>query len=123
MYMKILIVEDDEMLNKAMKYQLEQQGMQTESCGCGDEAYYMAVQSNYDVIILDRMIPELDGLSVLKKIRTAGVLTPVIMVTAMSGVDDRIDGLENGADDYLVKPFEMRELTARIKALGRRPGD
>lgn len=119
--MKLLIVEDDEMLMKAMRYQLEQLGMQIECCSYGDEAYYMAVESNYDVIILDRMIPEMDGLSVLKKIRAAGVLTAVIMVTAMSGVDDRIDGLESGADDYLTKPFEMRELIARIKALGRRP--
>jgi len=121
--MKVLVVEDDEMLKKAMRYQLEQAGMQIEDCSFGDEACFMALQANYDVIILDRMIPELDGLSVLKKIRKEGVLTPVIMVTAMSGVDDRIDGLESGADDYLVKPFEMRELTARIKALGRRPNE
>lgn len=119
--MKILIVEDDERLKNAMEYQLKTLGMQTEGCTSGDEAIYMITNTEYDVVILDRMIPEVDGLNVLRQVRKEGILVPVIMVTAMSGVDDRIDGLEGGADDYLVKPFEMRELVARIRALGRRP--
>lgn len=119
--MKLLIVEDDETLCKAMAFQLKQSGIQTEVCHSGDEAYYRIMNAEYDIVILDRMLPEMDGLTVLKKIRTKGIKVPTIMVTALGGVEDRIGGLEGGADDYLVKPFEMRELIARVKALARRP--
>ena len=82
----------------------------------------MARRGEYDVIILDRMVPGMDGLSMLKALRASGVSTPVIFLTAVSGVDDRVEGFEAGADDYLVKPFAFSELAARLNALGRRPG-
>lgn len=121
--MKLLLVEDDEVLRSAMKYQLKKLQMTIDECSAGDEALYFLGQCEYDVIILDRMLPEVDGITILKRIREKQIHTPVIMVTAMGSVDHRIEGLEVGADDYLVKPFEMRELVARIHALSRRPSE
>jgi two-component system OmpR family response regulator len=87
----------------------------------GREALSAATFGPYDVIVADRMIPKLDGLSLVKAIRAAGVMTPVIFLTALGGIDDRVEGLESGADDYLIKPFAFSELLARVNALGRRP--
>ncbi len=81
----------------------------------------LAAGETYDVIVLDRMLPEIDGLSILRTIRASKVQTPVLLLTAMGGIDDRVEGLETGADDYLVKPFAFAELLARINALSRRP--
>ena len=114
--MRILLVEDDKELCGTIKLQLEQDGYETDCCGQGQEAFYYASEYPYDVIILDRMLPQMDGLSVLQGLRRMGITTPVIITTALDGVNDRIDGLDAGADDYLVKnctgsslPFLQRQ--------------
>lgn len=119
--MRLLLIEDDKKLSAAVSRQLEKQGYQTDLCDSGENALYYLTQTVYDVIILDRMLPVLDGLTILEIIRKKGITTPVIMVTALNGISDRIDGLDAGADDYLVKPFAIEELSARIRALTRRP--
>ena len=113
--MRILLVEDDKILCSTVAMQLEQAGYQVDQCYRGDDALYYATEYPYDVLILDRMLPSLDGLSLLQAIRQKSVMTPVIITTA-------IDGLDAGADDYLVKPFAVEELLARIRAVTRRPG-
>lgn len=119
--MRILIIEDDIKLCDTLSIQLEHQGYHIDKCYSGEDALYYALGHVYDILILDRMLPVLDGLSILQLIRKKGISTPTIMVTAMNGLNDRIDGLDAGADDYLVKPFEVEELFARIRALLRRP--
>lgn len=119
--MRVLMIEDDKDLCDAVSYQLKEDGYAIDVCHNGADALFYAMQGSYDAIILDRMLPELDGLSILKRIRLKNITTPVIMVTAMDGITDRIDGLDSGADDYLVKPFDVMELSARIRALVRRP--
>ena len=121
--MRILFVEDDKELCDAIKLQLEQAGYVTDCCCQGQEAFYYAAEYPYDVIILDRMLPQMDGLSVLGGLRRMNITTPVIITTALDGINDRIDGLDAGADDYLVKPYAVGELLARIRALTRRPGN
>lgn len=119
--MRLLIIEDDEKLCHTMKKQLERADYTVDLCNTGDDALYYISKQLYDLIILDRMLPYLDGLSILQQIRKKEITTPVIMVTALAGINDRIDGLDTGADDYLTKPFVMEELLARIRALLRRP--
>lgn len=119
--MKILIVEDDDDLRRVIADKLEKDGYQVEGCGTGGDALYYIDSAPYDIILLDRMLPEVDGMTLLNEIRSRGLNTPVIMVTAMNGINDRVDGLDMGADDYLVKPFAVEELEARIRALLRRP--
>jgi two-component system OmpR family response regulator len=87
----------------------------------GRDGLYLATENSYDVLIVDRMIPKMDGLSLVKALRSAKVLTPVLFLTTMSGIDDRVEGLEGGGDDYLVKPYAFSELNARVNALARRP--
>lgn len=120
--MRILFVEDDAALCAALKIHLEKSGYTVDICQNGNDALFYALQNVYDVMLLDRMLPELDGLTLLQTIRSKGIQTPVIMATAMDTVSDRILGLDCGADDYLVKPFDVQELLARIRALVRRPG-
>ena len=120
--MRILLVEDDKELCEAIKLQLEKAGYETDGCGSCQEAFYYAAEFPYDVILLDRMLPQMDGLSVLNGLRRMGVATPVIITTALDGINDRIDGLDAGADDYLVQPYAPGELLARIRAVTRRPG-
>lgn len=115
------MIEDDQDLCLALSVTLKKEGYIVDTCMRGDDAVYYASSSSYDVILLDRMLPLLDGLSVLQILRRNNITTPVIMVTAMNGINDRIDGLDAGADDYLVKPFDIGELLARIRALTRRP--
>ncbi|MGN6711840.1 response regulator transcription factor [Anaerocolumna jejuensis] len=119
--MRILVIEDNKDLCDSMCFQLQNEGYTTDTCYTGEHALYYAMQQSYDVIILDRMLPVMDGLSILKAIRQKNINVPVIMVTAMDGIHNRIDGLDSGADDYLVKPFAIEELLARIRALVRRP--
>jgi DNA-binding response OmpR family regulator len=119
--MLILIVEDDIELCNITKQSLLREGYNVESCHNGAEALSCLLQYSYDLVILDRLLPGLDGVSIMKKLRETGNNLPVIMVTALDGINDRIDGLDSGADDYLVKPFAISELTARIRALLRRP--
>lgn len=119
--MRILLIEDDKKLSQAIAKQLKQSGYEVDACYDGEEAIFYGMANSYDIIILDRMLPEMDGLSVLKQLRKKQLAIPVIMVTALGEIEDRIDGLDAGADDYLVKPFAMDELLARIRALTRRP--
>ncbi len=119
--MHILIIEDDRDLCNTLKMQLLSENHTADCCYTGSEALYFAMTGSYDLILLDRMLPEIDGLSILRSIRQSRVDTPVILATALGTVDDRIDGLDCGADDYLVKPYDINELMARIRALSRRP--
>lgn len=119
--MRILMVEDDKELCRAVAFQLERENYDYDLCHNGQDAFYYIERFSHDLLILDRMLPEMDGLALLQKIRDRGIGVPVIMVTAMNGIHDRVDGLDSGADDYLVKPFDMEELLARIRALLRRP--
>ncbi len=121
--MRILIIEDDQDLCRFIALALEQSGCAFDICHTGNDGLFFAKNQVYDAIILDRMLPELDGLTVLKALRRHGILTPVILATALDGLCDRIDGLDAGADDYLVKPFAVEELMARIRAVTRRPGN
>ncbi|WP_407878964.1 response regulator transcription factor [Owariibacterium komagatae] len=119
--MRILMIEDDRELCRAVGASLSAEGVEADFCHDGDEAYEYLLQDIYDVCCLDRMLPHTDGLTLLRKARAAGVQTPVLMLTALSRIGDRVDGLDAGADDYLAKPFDMRELLARLRALARRP--
>lgn len=121
--MRILIIEDDQDLCRFIALALEQSGCAFDICHTGNDGLFLAKNQVYDAIILDRMLPELDGLTVLKSLRRHGILTPVILATALDGLCDRIDGLDAGADDYLVKPFAVEELMARVRAVTRRPGN
>uniref|UniRef100_UPI003AF03E08 response regulator transcription factor n=1 Tax=Allofournierella sp. TaxID=1940256 RepID=UPI003AF03E08 len=120
--MRILLVEDDEALRGAVELQLRSQGWQAEACGRGDDAEYYWQEGGYDAVLLDRMLPGLDGLTLLRRMRAGGDATPVLLLTALADIGARVDGLDAGADDYLPKPFDMRELLARVRALGRRAG-
>ena len=119
--MHILLVEDDVELAGSLLGQFREQGYQVEHCADGDSGLASACCGEYQVIVLDRMLPRLDGLRLVRELRSRGVATPVIYLTTMSGIDDRVQGLEAGADDYLVKPFAFAELLARVRVLARRP--
>lgn len=119
--MRILIIEDDVKLGNAMALCLDHAGYLNDVCERGDDGLDFALQKIYDLIILDRLLPGMDGLSLLKMLRKKMIFVPVIMVTALNQLNDRIDGFDCGADDYLGKPFAMEELLVRIKALLRRP--
>ncbi|MCB1740153.1 MAG: response regulator transcription factor [Gammaproteobacteria bacterium] len=119
--MKILLVEDDTATSNYVVKGLGQQGHVVDLAADGRDGLMLAASEPYDVLILDRRLPSLDGLSILKTIRAAGVKAPVLFLTTMDGIDDRVEGLEAGADDYLVKPFAFSELLARVNALARRP--
>lgn len=119
--MRILLVEDDAALCDAVKYHLLREGYEVGVCHDGEDALYLIRQNAYDLIILDRMLPGLDGIGILRKMRLDGLNTPVLMVTAMDGIGERVTGLDAGADDYLVKPFAVEELMARVRSLSRRP--
>ena len=118
--MKLLLVEDSTRLQRALRKGLEKEGFALDVAGDGIEGHAMAVAFDYDVVILDLMLPGMDGLSVLKKLRSAGSKTHVLILSAKDQVQDRITGLEMGADDYLIKPFDFAELLARVRALIRR---
>ena len=121
--MKILIIEDDKELAQSVKFQLEKEGFQTEVCHDCEEGLYYMQEKIHDLIILDRMLPSMDGITLLKMARKAHVSTPVILLTAMGELSDRLTGLNCGADDYMVKPFAFSELLARIRCILRRPGN
>jgi two-component system OmpR family response regulator len=119
--MKILLIEDDEETAAYVLNGLSEAGHLGEHCLDGRDGLVMATTEDYDVLIVDRMLPGLDGLGLVKTLRSAGVTTPVLFLTAIGGIDDRVEGLDAGGDDYLVKPFAFSELLARVAALGRRP--
>lgn len=118
--MRLLIIEDDIDLCNLLNYQLESQGWFADFCHDGLEALLYIERDVYDVILLDRMLPHKDGLTILKEMRATSVHTPVLLVTAMNTLTNRVEGLDAGADDYIIKPFEMDELLARIRAIARR---
>lgn len=120
--MKILLIEDDEILCQTLRLSLTKNGYDTEICRNGADGFLFACSGAYDCLIIDRMLPEMDGLTLLQALRRRGVQTPVIFSTALDGLNDRINGLDAGADDYLVKPYAVEELLARIRAVTRRPG-
>jgi two-component system OmpR family response regulator len=118
--MKVLLIEDDAKSSAYIKRALEEHGHVVDGAGNGRDGLFLAAGETYDVMIVDRMLPGLDGLGIVKTVRAAGVTTPVLFLTTMGGIEDRVDGLEVG-DDYLVKPFAFAELLARVNALARRP--
>lgn len=118
--MKLLLVEDSLQLNKALSTVLKRNGYIVDSAFDGEEALMFLKQFTYDCVVLDIMLPKINGLEVLKTARDAHIETPIIMLTAKSTIEDKITGLDSGADDYLAKPFNTDELLARIKALLRR---
>ena len=111
--MRILLAEDDRALNKALTWQLTGQGYNVDSCYDGEDALYYGGQNIYDVILLDRMLPYCEGTEVLSALREQNITAPVILITALGALKDKIVGLDLGADDYLVKPFDFEELLAR----------
>lgn len=119
--MRILLIEDDCELCDAISFHLKKSGYEVDYCYDGNDGLEFAKSQIYEMIILDRMLPSLNGINLLTHIRSLGIHTPVIIVTALNAIGDRIEGLDAGADDYLVKPFAIEELLARIRALNRRP--
>ena len=118
--MRILLVEDDPQAASYLLKGLKEQGLTVDHVADGREGLFRATSGGYDVIILDRMLPGLDGLAILKAVRASGDTTPVLLLSALSDVDARVEGLRAGGDDYLTKPFAFAELMARLEALGRR---
>lgn len=120
--MRILVVEDDDGLREAVVSILKEEDYIVQEASAGDEGLYLAEQGIHDLLVLDIMMPEVSGLEIVKKLRSDGNDVPVLFLTARDSVEDRVVGLDTGADDYLVKPFAIPELLARIKALLRRKG-
>ena len=121
--MRVLLVEDQRKTSAYVKRGLEEQGYAVDAAYTGREALDWAEAAPYDAIVLDILLPELDGLAVCRELRRRGARVPILMLTARDTLDDRVTGLDAGADDYLVKPFEIRELLARLRALTRRSSD
>lgn len=119
--MRILIIEDDIQLCQTLAYRLKKEGIHADHCHDGREGLNLARENVHELILLDRMLPSLSGTEVLKRLRSEGNSTPVILVTALGEVKERVQGLDCGADDYLVKPIAFEELMARIRSIGRRP--
>ena len=119
--MKILLIEDDQPTATFVEKGLRQAGHEVDSSGDGQEGLILATTVAYDAAVIDRMLPGLDGLALVKTLRGAGFKIPILFLTARGGIDDRVEGLEAGADDYLGKPFAFSELLARLSALARRP--
>lgn len=118
--MRILIVEDELRLASVIKKGLIEEGFAVDTASDGEEGQYLAQSESYDLIILDIMLPKVDGLTICKKLRSVNVKTPVLMLTAKSTIEEKVAGLDSGADDYLTKPFAFLELRSRIHALIRR---
>jgi len=117
---RVLVVEDDERIAEFIEHGLREEGHAIDVARDGEEALDWAAVVDFDAIVLDIMLPKRDGLEVTRVLRSKGVRTPILMLTARDAVDDRVAGLDSGADDYLVKPFAFAELLARLRALGRR---
>ena len=121
--MKILLAEDTRDLNRVITVALQHEGYEVDPAYDGEEASAHAFQNGYDLIVLDIMMPKKSGIEVLREIRSANNVTPVLLLTAKAEVDDRVSGLDAGADDYLTKPFAMKELLARVRAMTRRKAE
>jgi two-component system OmpR family response regulator len=118
--MKILLIEDDMDTSRFVAGGLREHGHVVDASADGRDGLFLALEAGYDVIVMDRMLPRIDGLAIVKTVRAAGIKAPVLILTTLGGVNDRVEGLEAGADDYLVKPFAFAELLARVNALARR---
>ena len=118
--MRALIVEDEPRMRDLIRRGFEAEGLAADVAGSGEEALWMTKAHDYDAVVLDVMLPDLDGFEACRRLRAAGVWAPVLMLTARDAVEDRVAGLDSGADDYLVKPFAFAELLARLRALSRR---
>jgi two-component system OmpR family response regulator len=118
--MRVLIVEDKVKMASLLRRALRGEGMAADVAVRGEDALWMAAATRYDVLVLDVMLPGIDGIETCRRLRSSGVWTPVLMLTARTQLEDRVAGLDGGADDYLAKPFELAELTARLRALVRR---
>lgn len=118
--MRILLVEDEQKMLDSLQQGLEEQGYAVDTADNGDDGLHWALNFSYDVIVLDIMLPGKDGLTICSELRNQRIITPILMLTARDTVDDRVTGLDYGADDYLIKPFSFKELLARIRALARR---
>lgn len=121
--MRILYVEDEQFLADAVKHNLKKQGFEVDHAADGETGLNMAVSGLYDCIVLDIMLPKISGIDILKRVREKKINVPIIMLSALSEVEDKVHGLDSGADDYLAKPFKTAELVARINALLRRPSE
>jgi two-component system OmpR family response regulator len=122
--MKILLVEDDAETASYVAAGLREYGHVVDHAATGSDGLQLAIgRQPHDVLIIDRMLPGLDGLAIVKAVRNAGLRAPILLLTTMDGIDDRVEGLESGADDYLIKPFALAELLARTNALARRPAN
>ncbi|MFH1415501.1 MAG: response regulator transcription factor [Elusimicrobiota bacterium] len=121
--MRVLVVEDDEKVLSFLKKGFKEHGLSVDTASDGREGFFLAIDQKYDCIVLDIMMPNLDGYEVLRQLRERKNMTPVIFLTAKDTVQDRVRGLETGADDYLVKPFAFSELLARVRAVARRRKD
>lgn len=119
--MRILITEDERDLNQLIKKRLKENGYSVDSCFNGEEVFDYVLCAEYDALILDIMMPKMDGISALRKLRQQGNTVPVLLLTAKDSIEDRVTGLDAGADDYLVKPFAFEELLARIRVMLRKP--
>lgn len=119
--MKVLVVEDDKDTSAYLARGLNEAGHTTDVAANGPEGLSLATGESYDLLVVDRMLPGLDGLSLVKALRSSGFLKPILFLTTMGGIDDRVEGLNAGGDDYLVKPFSFSEFLARVNALLRRP--
>ena len=119
--MKLLVIEDDQNIADYIVGGLDEEGHSVTYHSDGASGFLAALDGDFDVLIIDRMLPKLDGLSVIQSVRKAGCGTPILILSAMADLHHRLEGLQNGADDYLVKPFAFSELSARISVLGRRP--
>ena len=119
--MRILMVEDDSVTSAFAARGLTESGHVCDVLADGTDGLFQATRETYDVIVADRKLPGLDGLSMVRAVRAAGITTPILFLTAIGGIDDRVAGLQAGADDYLTKPFAFAELLARVQALARRP--
>jgi two-component system OmpR family response regulator len=120
---RVLVVEDEAKLADLLRRGLTAHGLAVDIAATGEDAMWMAPATAYQVIVLDLMLPGIDGIEVCRQLRDAGVHTPILMLTALGEPSDRVAGLDSGADDYLAKPFVLAELLARIRALARRPGE
>jgi two-component system OmpR family response regulator len=118
--MKILLIEDDAQTSTYVASGLRKQGHEVDHAASGDTGLSLASRGGYHVMVIDRMLPGVDGLTIVKKVRAGGIKVPVLLLTTLGGISDRVEGLEAGADDYLTKPFAFAELLARVNALMRR---
>ncbi len=119
--MKILIIEDDKTIASYLAHGLREAGHAVDVTGNGREGLFLAASGSYHVLVIDRLLPDLDGLGIVRALRGSGSAAPVLLLTALGRVDQRVEGLEAGGDDYLVKPFAFSEFLARVMALARRP--